>query len=412
MDKIRLPWDSCTGCAACMNICPVEAISLPEDGYGFIHANINTEKCIKCHLCEKTCPVYVPIFAIKPQRTYAAKAKNENIRLSTASGGVATLLSKFLLQRNAVVYGCCQLNYKEIKHIRISDPDDVVLLRNSKYVQSDIDYVFKEIKRDLDDYINVLFIGTPCQVAGLLNYLKKPYDNLFTIDLICHGVPPLRMLEEQVETEINLKNLDQTNLHVNFRWKTINDGKITVHFGMQLFQNNHQNKEILETKETIHNAYMRNFMTGVSLRESCLKCLYAKPERISDLTLGDFWGLGYEIPSILNAQNGVSLILINTKKGSDLFEMIKGEIDFEEYSLEQAQLKNQCLKSPYSCSPKRDRFLHLYQEKGLIDATVSIDPIFKFENYKIIKILRKTFFTNFLVKIVFKILRITKIIKV
>lgn len=408
---IHLPWEECTGCFACKNVCPVGAITLPEDEDGYIHASINHSKCIECHLCEKTCPVYVKCPKEDPVAIFAAEVIESEERNKSASGGLASLITDcFIKFDRGVVYGCSERNYKTVEHIRISEIEDGPLLRNSKYVQSNIGDIFKSVQEDLRNRLPVLFIGTPCQVAGLLNFLKRPYENLITIDLVCHGVPPMKMLREQIENDPKLKDYISSDLHVEFRWKEFPKDLIRIRFGMRYSIQRGEEKQIVKTENDIVNPYMRCFQTGISLRDSCYDCKYTTKGRVSDITLADFWGLGTDIPSKMDAREGISLLLVNSRKGADILTKIRSRVNLEEHTFEEASMKNRCLTHPFACPPKRSEFLKIFKENGLEKATLKTDPIHAFEKKKLIQLLRRSIGGDLIVKVIFKGLRILKVI--
>ena len=401
--KITLPDEMCTGCAACMNICPVNAISMQENEYGYIHAHIDNNICIKCHLCEKTCPVYVKTSKNNPNTIYAAQTQNEKILLTSTSSGIVYSLSEKIIDLGGIVYGCSEKNYKSIDHIKVDTFEDLKLLQKSKYVQSNINFIFKEIKSKLNENILILFIGTPCQVAGLRNFLKKDFDNLLTVDLVCHGVPSQKMLKSQVESFREVDNIEPDNIFVEFRSKYLKDNKIKSDYEFQIFNIKNKRKIRLVNEIGLNSAYIRSFLTGMTIRDSCIKCLYTTQGRVSDITAGDFWGLGKKIKSNLNIENGASLVLINTNKGEKFFDKIKFDFEIEKHTFEEACLMNQNLYEP--CQPYFDRkkFLNNFVKLGLEKAVIKTDYSFRFENKKLIKLLKRNKYSNFLVRILRKI---------
>lgn len=389
--NIKLPNTSCTGCAACMNVCPKNAISLPEDEYGFIHSKINAELCIQCHLCEKTCPAFVKTEKNAPLKIFAAVCKDKNIQKTSASGGIAYSLCQEILQDGGVAYGCCEENYFTIRHIRVDKIEDLRLLQNSKYVQSDIGYIMRNVKKDVKDGKKVIFTGTPCQIAGLLNYLKKTYDNLFTVDVICHGVCPMTMLKDQIDS-YSIKNTKPSDIYVDFRWKTNHSAGVRLHFGLRTAIQSGRTKNIIREENEKTNSYMNCYLTGISLRDSCLNCQYASKGRVSDITIGDFWGVGTDIPSHMSASSGTSLVIINNDKGLNAFNNIKDKFIFEEHTFNEASTHNRCLSKPWQTHPKRRLFLKLYKEKGLRYAAKKTDVRHRYECIWLIKFCRNSKF--------------------
>lgn len=402
--KITLPNELCTGCSACMNICPVTAISMQENRFGFIHPYIDPQICIKCHQCEKTCPVYVEVEKREPLKVFAVVSKQIENRNNYASGGLVTQLANIVLSKQGIVYGCFEENYKKIEHIRITDIRDIPKIAVSKYVQSDIDLIFKNVKQDLLDNKNVLFTGTPCQIAGLLNYLKKPYENLITVDLVCHGVPNKKMLENQIDSLLKNK-FDLSNIKVSFRWKK-QDKNNPIVFGLRLYKKDIQNLEYLLFKEEneMYNPYMNAFLKGFIYRESCYKCDYSCKKRVSDITAADFWGLGYFIPSNFDASKGVSLALLNTKKGLSIFNDIKENVLIENHTLEEACKYNHNLNSPTPKPVFYNKYFEYYNQKGITKAQKKFDRKFRFDNNALIKFLYIHKYSSIFIRLIIKVL--------
>ena len=190
-----------------MNVCPKDAITLVEqDPLGHIYPLIDSTKCIDCHLCEKTCPANHPKDLHTPIAAYAAVSRDYDDLMTSSSGGASSVMATAIIKQGGVVYGCVQENYRDIRHQRIHSLTDVHKLKGSKYVQSNINYIFKDVLADLKRGVPVLFSGTPCQIAGLRAYLRKDYENLYLVDLVCHGVPSQQLLQENVESMLKRKD--------------------------------------------------------------------------------------------------------------------------------------------------------------------------------------------------------------
>lgn len=408
---INLPKQKCYGCMGCVNVCPKDAIFMKEDSCGFRYPKVNYEKCINCGLCIKVCPELHPVLFNAPRKIYAARTKQIETLKTSASGGVAAILASHIINQGGVVYGCCETNYLSIGHIRISSIDDLYLIQNSKYVHSDIRETFREAKTDLIAHKTVLFTGTPCQIAGLKGFLRKEYENLFTMDIVCHGVPPMKLLEEQILSYPIIREIPPEEIKVEFRWKSEEktDSDCLIHFGLRVLHKKNDKVKVLINENDLINPYMRCFQTGVSLRENCLHCPFAKKERVSDITAADFWGLGRIIPSNMTDFQGVSLVLINTEKGGTLFDLISNGLQYEEHTFEEAQIMNRCLNFPFRYPKRRKRFLTLCAKKGLIVAAGRIDPIHKMERLSISKLARHTKLGNLILRMISKILRLSGI---
>ncbi len=346
MRKMICEKDKCTGCFACYNICPKNAIEMKEDIYGNIYPEINETKCINCNLCKKVCPNLSNINFKFPVRCYAAKTKDKNVYLSTASGGIATTISKEFIEKKGIIYGAAVVG-KNVEHIRVDKIEDLYKLKGSKYVHSHINKAYKKIKEDLLNKCRVLFIGTPCQVSGLKKFLMCKYDNLYTIDLICHGVPSQKMFEEEIRRMGFSYN--DTIEDINFRYLNQRNLKIKS-----------QNKEIIQN--CVDNFYYNAFLNSIIIRENCYSCKYAQNNRVGDITLGDFWGLKDKLEFIHD--KGVNCVLINTEKGNQIFENIKKYIDYEEQDVNIALNGNDQLNHPSLKPECRDYFIKYYPLKG------------------------------------------------
>lgn len=192
--------NKCTACGACLNICPKKCVYYKKDGVGHLYPVIDESKCIHCHACEKVCQVLHPLELEKPKTAYAGWHQDVEEYKSSTSGGAATAFAQKIISEGGVVYGCAWSKDLDVEHIRIDTLHDICRLKGSKYVQSKIsNNILAQVKRDLKSDLKVLFIGTPCQIAGLKSYLRKDYDNLFLADLICHGVPPVSLLKKHVK---------------------------------------------------------------------------------------------------------------------------------------------------------------------------------------------------------------------
>ncbi len=350
--EVICPKEKCTGCSACMNVCPKEAITMVElEPLGHIHPLIDSSKCIDCHLCEKTCPVNYPVSFHKPLNAYAAVSRDYDDLMSSSSGGAASVFSHVILEHGGVVYGCVQENYKNISHTRISRKEDLHKLKGSKYVQSNINLAYRNVRQDLKSEKLVLFIGTPCQVAGLRSFLKKEYHNLFTIDLVCHGVPSQKLLREEVLYMLG----NDCDAYVHFRRK---GEPLARMFG--LFLSNcskvDENKELF-----LYNDYITAFMNGLTFRKSCYSCSYAQGSRCSDITVSDYWGIG---KSTLKTDCGISLILQNSSKASLLMDMSANYFHIEKRTVEEAIAGNGQLIAAFSEPAYRDTFIADYETIG------------------------------------------------
>lgn len=311
----------CCGCEGCYNICPVKCISMEYDEEGFKYPSVSKEKCIKCNQCEKVCPILnTNVKKCDYIEGYAAINLDDAIRLQSSSGGVFSLLAQEVIDMGGIVVGASMSSDCRVaQHIIVDNKEDLKLILGSKYLQSNIGSLYQKIKNELREKI-VLFSGTPCQVSALHRYLGKEYDNLICVDLICHGVPSPGLWGKNVEyiekkTQSTLKN-------VNFRCKKEH---VNSEYGI-LYQNAYY-------KPKDEDAYFRMFMKEYSLRLSCYDCRFKGITRISDITLGDFWGISDFCPD-MDDGNGVSLIVIQSIKGKEMFNRIKSRLKTEQVEIE------------------------------------------------------------------------------
>lgn len=335
---------------------------MKKNKYGNLIPYVNTDECINCNLCKRTCPVNNPLKLHMPQNVYAAYAIDKNIHKESASGGIATVLSANFLKEGGIVYGCVMNHGLTCRHTRIDSVNDLYKLQKSKYVHSHINYVFKDIKDRLQDGINVLFIGTPCQVAGLRSFLgNTDHSNLYCIDLICHGVPSWNTLYQSMALETGINNFD--NYTLSFRDRDGFEIKIKDDAGNILYRRNLKNS-----------LYYNGFMEGYIYRENCYECPYATSMRVGDITLGDFWGLGNKVPFNEKINNGVNVVLVNTSKGQKLFRDVSPFINQWKRSLEEAVDGNGQLRHPTNNSKEHKRFIRYSAKYGVKYAMLICNP--------------------------------------
>lgn len=340
----------CTGCSACFNICPKSAISMVEDDFGFVYPKIDLEVCFDCGICSQICPANNSLDFLTPQKVYAAINKNQFDYHTATSGGIATLFARDFIKKGGSVYGVAFSKHDiNFEHIRIECDADIEKIKGSKYVQSDTSNVFVKIRQDLENDLYVLYIGTPCQVAGLKNYLKKDYSKLLTCDLVCHGTPSQKMLKEHLENFICLQDVKK----ISFRDK---QGFYLTVYGKE---------DVIYRKRNFNDVFYLGFLKSLFYRESCYNCKYAQHKRFSDITLGDFWGFDTqkgEFPA--TTSNGLSLVLINTEKGNTFFEDIKDDLIYLERTLSEAVAGNRQLRHPSVKHKNYEKFIKAYSLFG------------------------------------------------
>lgn len=351
--------DLCTGCGACLNICPHTAIGLLENAIGYIYPAIDAGKCVDCGLCAKICPVNHPVEKKSPLHAYAVYSKNAKDRDTSASGGASSVITSDILLDGGIVYGSVQNSCMDIKCERISELKDASKIKGSKYVQSPLGDNLRKAKKDLRDGKKVVFTGTPCQIAGLKAYLGKEYENLYTIDLVCHGVPSARLLKDNVSLILaKRKNIvDISTLKVAFRSKNRKKKKMDFFFTLK------NSRKVYYKKMFPDDYYISGFMSGLFFRQNCFSCPYAESNRTSDITIADFWGCKSALPE-MDENLGVSLMLTNTEKGVKLFDKIKNRLVYEERSVKEAVCGNGQLMNAFPEPLNYGEFQRSYQALG------------------------------------------------
>lgn len=341
----------CTGCMACLNICPNDAIEIIKSKDGFEYTKINKEKCIGCNLCKKVCPSnkYYKNEYNAPEY-YAAFNLEEKDRIKSSSGGMVSLIAKTTLKKKGVVYGVA-LEEKQAKNIRIDNEKELYKIMGSKYVQSEIGHTLKNVKQDLDDQKQVLFTGTPCQIEGLRSYLNKDYNNLTCVSIICHGVPSPEIFKKYIE-EKEKKNSSKLK-KINFRNKQLGWHNYNIEY-----EYDNGKKEVVPASKDI---YMSGYLKDYFLRECCYNCQMKYGEKsTADIIIGDFWGIESTLPEI-DDDKGVSAIVINSAKGKDIFEELKANIKYEKVSLEDISNGNPMLVTSTRYTKNKDNFFKLIE---------------------------------------------------
>lgn len=345
---------NCCGCRACEQICPKKAISMIENKNGFLMPFVDDSKCIGCGLCVQSCAFKEPVNKNMPLSVYAARFLNDKILAKSSSGGIFPAISYEILKSKGVVVGCRYNERLKAEHICIEDVDDIVYLQGSKYVQSDTLNTYTKIREYLNCGRTVLFSGTPCQVGGLKKYLRKDYDNLFTIETICHGAPSPKIFAKYLEWLA--ERFGSKVVGFSFRDK---EKKAWGGFDLRVQLENGTVKFIYGQTDP----YFVGFFEGRLSRDSCYNCVYATRDRVADLTLGDYWGIEKAHIDFVDPR-GVSVVLVNSKKGEWLFDLIKDKIFYVKSDWESAALLNPELKRPAIKPEVRDRFYTVFREEN------------------------------------------------
>lgn len=312
----------CYGCEACSQACPVAAIKMVTNPEGFLYPLINTQRCIECNLCNTVCPIGDEnlnlILHPRPLVVYAGWNKSLEKVSESTSGGVFAVLAEHILSMEGVVYGCAwRAERLEAFHTRVTTLQALKALKGSKYVQSRIGNVYINLKADLEQNKPVLFSGTPCQVAGLRLFLRKNYPTLYTVDLVCHGVPSPLMFSEYIGW---LERKRKAHIsHFKFRDQKMNDRRSYVSW----VENETKKKMTLTGLQPYSFGFYQSYLS----RNACYTCAFSTDRRVADITLSDFWGAEKHHPELKNARShGFNMIACNTKKGIRLLRIIQPQI--------------------------------------------------------------------------------------
>lgn len=347
--------EDCCGCTACESICGRNAITLIPDHEGFSYPKVDEQKCTECHLCEKVCPIISRrkgIISPECQTFYAARHIDEDVLKNSSSGGVFSALAQEILNKGGVVFGATYDNNMVVRHVGIHNIDELCKLRGSKYVQSDIRGIFKEIKSLLSMGKYVLFSGTPCQVDGLKNYLRNYDEHLITIDLVCHAAGSPLLFHNYIDyLEAKLKG--------RIIWMNMRD-KTKWGWGHRLLQsvNLESGAKVYQDDGVIK--WWSVYYSHLTNRPACHECQYTNYCRPGDITLADFWDDEQKRPE-LKSGKGTSLIIINSNKGK---KIIDGINNLQLWRITQEETWQPCLEAPTPVNSSRDIFWQVYLKKG------------------------------------------------
>lgn len=354
--------ENCSGCGVCKAICNENAITMQRDDCGFYYPKIETERCISCGKCRRHCHfINSPVVHNLSKRVFAVQSKDAEILKKSQSGGLFAELAKSVLNAGGAVYGAAFCDLFEVCHIRIDAADQLYKLQGSKYVQSKTEDVFKTVKDDLDHGMQVLFSGTPCQIAALYAYFGQKNELLYTVDVVCHGVMAPALWKDYLDC---IKKKYGEITHADFRDKSL---------GWQA----HNETFMIGKQKIKKNIYRKIFYKNILLRPSCYRvkndryitaCKYAGLSRISDITIGDFWGIKTEAASFENANCGISLCMINTQNGNRLFERIKQNVIWQPRDIREAIVKQPHLSCSENGVPMKEveAARQMYAKKGFI----------------------------------------------
>ncbi len=344
----------CTGCGACYSACPCHSIEMIIDAEGFLRPYIDTGECLDCGTCTRACPVLHPLPEIAVTDAQAAYACDEEIRRLSSSGGIFTICAEEILAQGGVVFGAAfTSDFKRVRHIAVTKPEALHLLRGSKYIQSDTADSYSQVKVYLQQGIPVYYAGTPCQITGLKQFLGEDFPLLITQDVVCHGVPSPGVWQDYL---MLIEKNDDSLSRFSFRDKTHG----WENFGIRMITENGDVKYQSQSQ----NLFMRGFLQNLYLRPSCYACPVKNQCESSDLTLGDLWGIRHILPEWKD-DRGVSLVLIRSEKGKRLMETVSAKIIQSAVDITVVQKYNSALLHSVQPPPIRHLFFQ-NRESGMM----------------------------------------------
>lgn len=352
--------EKCCGCGSCARICSRNCITMKSDDEGFRYPLVDVSKCIRCGNCEKVCPILHTPKVSKQTVAIAAQNKNEKIRMKSSSGGVFHALAMAVLANGGKV--CAATYDKEffVFHEIADTEEQLTAMCGAKYLQSEADQCFEVIKNNLQEKIYILFVGTPCQCAGLKNYLNKEYENLLLVDMICHGVPSSAVWKAYLQERHRIDAPKSRMVSVNLRSKT--SGWSNYKYSINLTYENGKSYEVLQEES----AFLRGFTANLYLRPSCGYCSFKGAARCSDLTLGDYWGVWNQYPD-LDDNKGTSLLFVQSEKGVAAWEQISDLFVSKEVSLKESINENVSVTKPSLPHPQRAIFFKKLKKKKSLE---------------------------------------------
>lgn len=349
-------FERCSGCMACIAGCPHNAITICSDNLGNFFPSIDEKRCVDCGKCSKICPELNPTDSRNSKRAYAVWSLEPDCRKSSASGGAAAEFYKKALEDGFWICGAEYTADGHVIHTLSKEQGAIKRYKQSKYVYSETNHIYQKIKEKLDNGENVLIISLPCKIAGLIGYLGKQYENLLTVDIVCHGTPSGQLLRDHIAKVA--PGIEDFSL----RFREDNEFKFSLQTG----------GKVVYCKIGRTDPYLAAFLEGLSYRQACYTCRWAEPKRISDLTICDFWGLGAEIPFDHPYTGAISAVLVNTEKGGCFFEICRERLFVEERPVGEVVNGNAQLNAPTSEHPQRAVFEALYKE---FDFDVAVNEV-------------------------------------
>lgn len=349
---LTVDYEKCTGCGACVQRCPKRCISWTEREFGFRYPQIDKDACVNCGQCEKVCPIDKALEVSAEQKAYAAVHKDDEVLAKSTSGGAFTAIADAVFAQGGIVYGAAMLDGMQVKHIRTSGKDDFEGLRSSKYLQSDTGTTYQMVDQDLKQGKTVLYSGTPCQIDGLKNFLGKDYENLYTVDIVCHGVGSQAYFDKYMDYARERYGKIKALRFRSKEYAGWSCGGVVV-----VVDSSDCLKKI--PYRDFDNYYYSYFLSGDIYRKSCYSCKYANTNRVGDFTLGDYWGVeALNLP--LQTKNGCSLLLVNNRHAMLLLDEIES-LDRVETTVEQAAHCNKQLNAPSKLMDSRQNRIGEYE---------------------------------------------------
>lgn len=353
------PTSNCYGCRACEQVCAHKAITMQPNDEGFLFPIVDRTKCVDCGLCDRVCAEEATnvknVLHPTTDKVYAAWNRSQEVVRQSTSGGLSATIAQNIIAQGGVVYGCAWRSESDLVAVqtRITTSEELYRIKGSKYVQSDTEDSYKQVKSDLKNGLTVLYTGTPCQIAGLRLYLRKAYDNLITIDLVCHGVPSPKMFKSYIEW---LERKSKTRIS-RYKFRDQRKGSIIYHSWKQ---GNKEQKQLLGLVP-----YSVGFYNSYISRESCFQCAFSQAQRVGDITLSDFWGAGRHHKELKQARkHGFNLVMCNTSKGEKIIETVKESLHIMPSKLEYAVQGDIRLRKPDPRPAFRDNAYKILNEKG------------------------------------------------
>ena len=349
--------DLCCGCTACYSVCPKNAIKMVRDNEGFLYPEVDKEKCVNCGMCKKVCPILnkSKLNEFKP-KAYLFQNSNEEIRKDSTSGGIFTAIGEFVIKNNGIVYGATFDDNFVVNHIGVESVDKLSKFRKSKYVQSNQNNCFKEIKQYLDNGKLVCYSGTPCQVGGLRAYLRKDYENLILVDIMCHSVPSPLVFEKYKRYILKKMNANKI-LNINFRDKSKYGYKYSM---MTVETDNGIYSQGIDT-----DPYLRAFFGDTSVRPSCYNCHFKTMKRVSDLTIWDCFNIN-EIDKSFDDDKGTTRVLVQSEKGKKLLENLDN-VRLKELDINIAIKKVKEMTNSVNYNSKRKEFFENINDDNVFE---------------------------------------------